>query len=191
MAPKSARFQWDYQKSKELDLKDSIRNNKTLTREQKSGLIAAISAQYRPAKNDPEPLTPSEIREIAVNTRIALIDLNNDGVSEAIAQPAGDNAGCGATGNCPIWIFELSAKSYRVLLDGTAQTFTIQPESTKGFRDVVLGQHASASEQMLYLYSFRNGRYHKGACYDANWQIVTDDEVKELKEPKVTRCSWR
>jgi hypothetical protein len=189
--PQSARFQWDFRKAKELDLKDSIKRNKVLTEEQKKALVSAVSMQYRPKKDDPDTVSPSEIHEIAMDTRIALVDLNSDGVSEVIAQPVGDAAGCGATGNCPIWIFEQSPTGYKVLLDGTAQTFTVQNNVTEGFDDLVLGQHASASEQVLYLYLFRNGRYRKSACYDANWQIVTDTEVKELKEPRITKCNWK
>lgn len=185
---KSGGFRWDFRKAQELDFKDGLKNNKVLSADQKRALVAAISAQYRPNKGDRDALSPSEIREVAVHTRVKLVDLNGDGTSEIVAQPIGDEAGCGATGNCPIWIFEPSGAGYKLLLDGTAQTFTVQPGATNGYSDLVLGQHASASEQVLYVYSFRDGRYRRGACYDANWLIFT---AKELKEPRITRCNWK
>jgi len=43
---------------------------------------------------------------------------------------------CGATGNCPLWIFRKTKFAYELLLDGEAQTFTIQKSKINGFHDM-------------------------------------------------------
>jgi hypothetical protein len=123
------------------------------------------------------------------NMCIKLIDLDGDGIPEVMAQEIGLKAGCGATGNCPVWIFQRSERGYSVLLHSQAQTFTIQPTKTKRFHDIVLGLHVSATEADLTEYRFEGMAYRKTGCYEAGWTYLgKDGEYHDLREPRMTPC---
>jgi hypothetical protein len=56
--------------------------------------------------------------------------------------------GCGATGNCPTWVFEVNGHSIQTILDtlqdsddGTFRLIGIMPTRTNGYRDLILAQH--------------------------------------------------
>jgi len=126
-----------------------------------------------------------------------LVDLNGDGKPEVIAQAFGIKAGCGATGNCPIWIFMKAANGYQLLLDtrdkegiGGVELITVEDSRTNGFNDLVLASDDSASEKTLEVFRYRNGLYRESACYDANWQSLAG-EMHYLKQPVITMCSQR
>src|ERR1035438_9964183 len=107
---------------------------------------------------------------------------------EVIAQPS-DRESCSPTGNCTFLVFMRSGRGYRLLLKRIAiQTFAVRPARTNGFKDLVLGQHGSATEKELFLYHFVDRRYRKVACFDANWTRLVGDELEELKEPLITPC---
>jgi hypothetical protein len=122
-------------------------------------------------------------------TRVQLVDLNGDGVPEVIAQAVGDDV-CSPTGNCTFWVFQKTPSGYRLILEkGAAQGFTIQPNRTSNYSDLVLTMHGSATEQGLYVYQFKRDHYQRAACYDARWSYLDKNgEVQELKEPRIAPC---
>jgi hypothetical protein len=167
------RFHWKWRDAQELGWKQSIRASK-LRSAKREALIEAISRQRR-IKN-------------VLDTRIEEIDLNVDGTAEVVAQVT-DEELCGATGNCPLWVFRWSHQQYILLLEGEAQTFTVQSSKTKGFRDLVLGLHMSASRSELTEYKFDGAAYRKSGCYEANWTFLDENgNLHELKAPRVTPC---
>jgi hypothetical protein len=138
--------------------------------------------------SDLEIGSEQQLRKVALDTRIKMTDLNDDGVPEVVAQPM---AGCRATGNCLFWIFQKALGGYRLLLEGEAQTFTVQKTSTNGFRDIVLGCHASATESVLADNRYKGGVCQDAACYYASWTVLENDKVRELEEPHITPCGHR
>jgi hypothetical protein len=63
----------------------------------------------------------ADLSALALKTRVKFIDLNGDGSPEVIAQPVGIEAGCGATGNCPFWVFERTSTGYKAILKTAGQ----------------------------------------------------------------------
>src|SRR6266702_6030456 len=114
--PRAALFHWDYKQAQEIFSQQSVSNSKDLSPQERSALTSAIAAQLRPRMADLEIGSERELREIAAATRIKFIDLDGDGIPEIMAQELGLKAGCGATGNCPFWIFQRSKRGYSVLL---------------------------------------------------------------------------
>ena len=155
----SRSFHWNWRNSQELiAVAQSLRDAKASESEKKA-IAAAIEEQIRANMADFEIDSESQLEKAALDTRVKMIDLNRDGTSEVVAQAM---VGCGATGNCSLWIFQKTAHGYKLLLDGFGQTFTIQRASTKGFRDIVVAEHDSAFESGLTVYRYKDGQYRDG-----------------------------
>lgn len=167
------RFHWNWRKAAELSCKDPLQTSPLPKSEQ-----AAIAGVLRKLLKD-HP-------ESAWATRIKLVDLNGDGSKEVVAQACSDNY-CSPTGNCPLWVLERSVRGYRVILKSFGQTFTIQGR-TNGYSDIVVSMHGSATVSGLRVFRYRDGSYQKTGCYDASWEIMTDEGYRTLKEPQVTPC---
>jgi hypothetical protein len=194
-APMSRHFYWSARKAHELDYKKTIRNTPDLDPDERALLLKTVVALIRPFMADLEISSERELRKIASDTRVELVDLNGDGTPEVITQAFGIKSGCGATGNCPIWIFIKTANGYKLLLDtrdkdgiGGVELITVEESRTNGFSDLVLAAHDSASEKSLLVYRYKDGLYRDSACYDANWQSWSG-ELHYLKQPVITKCS--
>jgi hypothetical protein len=194
---KSGHFYWSERKAHELDYKRTIRNSPDLIPLERTALLKTVAALIRPFMADLEIGSEQELRKIAGDTSIEFIDLNGDGTPEVIAQAFGIKAGCGATGNCPIWVFMKTANGYQLLLDtrndkkgvGGYQLITVADTRTNGFNDLVLAAHDSASEKTLIVYRYKNGLYRESACYGANWESWVNGDFHMLKQPVITKCS--
>ncbi len=183
---KTQRFRWDWRNAQELDLKHTIGKSHELSHEDKRELLRAIAQQMKTVMDAD---AGAHLAALATKTRVKAVDLNGDGAPEVIAQPVGLEAGCGATGNCPFWVFEKTRTGYKLIL-GTKgfQVFTIESRATEGFRDIVLGSHDSASERTLYVFRYSGGRYHEGECHNVSWWTY-EGGFHKLREPNVTPCA--
>jgi hypothetical protein len=177
-------FKWNWRQSRELSADRALRNSNLTSREKKSLAVIIADALRPEMAEDPEIQSEAELQEAALNTRILVTDLNRDRHPEVVAQGM---AGCGATGNCPFWVFQKVDDTYKLLLDGYGQTFTLQPNYTMGFPDIVIGTRDSASEVGLTLYRYDHGNYHDVSCYDATW-TAEDNPSRRLAEPHIIPC---
>ncbi|MGH9560667.1 MAG: hypothetical protein ACRD3S_04360, partial [Terracidiphilus sp.] len=177
VTPTARKFHWDWQNWQELIASQSLRNTK-MSRPDRAAITRAIEARIRPEMPDLGIQSEEQLAKAALDTRIKLIDLNQDRVPEVVAQGMAD---CSATGNCSFWIFQKTSHGYKLLLNGFGQTFTIQEASTNGFRDIVVAEHDSAFESGLTVYRYRGGKYEEAACYDAKFS-------EDSKEPRVAPC---
>ena len=177
-------FHWNWRESQELNAQESLRNAK-LTSLDRQAIAAAIAAQLRPTMADLDIGSENQLRKAVLDTRITMIDLNNDGVPEAVAQGM---VNCSPTGNCPFWVFRKTLRGYKLLVESYGQKFTVQRTSTNGFRDIVISMHGSATESGLTDYRYKDGNYHDAGCYGASWTVTEGDTVRELKEPQIHCC---
>ncbi len=191
-------FRWSRRKAQELGYDQTIRRSSELSPDKKASLIEAIAAEIRPFNADLQISSERELRELSAKTRIKLVDLNDDGVVEVLAQANDFKAGCGGTGNCPFWVFQETATGFRKLLEtrgkdgiGGVEVLTVAALRTNGFNDLVLGAHDSASEMTLFVYRFRDGQYRVSECYDADWWCMECSPPGGLEEPKITRLNQR
>lgn len=181
-------FHWNWRKAEELDWKQSL-GKVNLKAANRAALQIAIAERLRPGMADLEIGSEEELKKVALDTRIKLIDLNADGIPEVVAQGCCLKAGCGATGNCPFWVFRKSASHYGLLLETFGQVFTIESTKTNGFSDIVVGTHDSARQKTLTIYHYRNGGYKDVGCYVADWWSSEGGTFHELKEPEITPCA--
>lgn len=171
---------WKNNPALELGPDDQLKVANELSEEQREALLRAVASTLRPAMKELGLTSEGELLKTAAEARIKLVDLSAGPQREVIAQ-ASDEANCGATGNCSLWVFKRTAQGYVLILSEVAQDVTILPTSTNGFHDLMLGIHGSATEQELDLFRFVNGHYQRGACFDANW-------LKRDGDPVVTPC---
>lgn len=153
---------------------------------EREGLITAVASQLHPFMSRMDIESEQQLREIAAQTWVKTVDLGN-GSKEHLARGTG-NFLCSPTGNCEVWVFRQDGDQYSVILHRTAtQNFTIQPNITNGFHDLVLGQHGSATDQGLTLYRFDGSSYQRKACYEADWSFLgKDGEHHTRKDPHLT-----
>jgi hypothetical protein len=183
-------FQWDWRRNEELTRKDSLRQAK-LTPTEKVAISKAITDQLRPDMFSAGFESEEQLKNIALDARIKMVDLDGDSAHELIAQ-GGDPEVCSPTGNCFFWLFRKTNRNFKLLLYAEGiQMFTIQRTRTNGFRDIVLAMHGSAAATQLMLYKYSNGAYHDVACYNANWTVLEADTLRELTEPSITPCGAR
>ena len=175
-------FHWNSHAWQELSANESLRNAKLAEADRKA-IVGAIAEELRPGMADLEIESEERLWNVALDTRVKRIDLNGDGVLEVVAQGMVE---CSPTGNCPFWIFQKAGKAYRVLLEGYGQTFTIQPNRTNGYNDVVVSMHGSATQSGLTDYRYDGTRYMRRGCYNAEWEILEGEHVQELKVPRIT-----
>jgi len=180
-------FRWDWRHAEELSAKLTLRRAEVFASE-RAAIAAAIAAQLRLDMKDLEISGETELAKVALDTRVKLVDLNSDSTPEVIAQGFGLKAGCGATGNCPFWVFQKMGHGYMLLLRTAAQRFNVEPRRTNGFRDIVVATHSSASESILTIYRYNAGTYRNVACYDAEWFSWEGGTFRKLGEPRITPC---
>jgi hypothetical protein len=159
----------------------ALRNAKLAERD-KSLLQAAIVEKL----SDPD-LSAQELQDFALRTRIKMVDLNNDGKPEIIAQGS-DPYNCSPTGNCPFWVFQKGASGYASLLESFGQVYTIENHRTNGYRDLVVAMHGSATQQTVYFFRFEKGGYLQAACYEFSWPFSDGEPPRTAEEPDVARC---
>lgn len=181
-------FHWNWKERRELRADQSVRNA-SLAGQDSKAIARAIEDEIRPMMADIEVKSEIEseaqLKKKALDTRIASIDLNGDGIPEVVAQAT---VACSADGNCPFWVFWKSKHGYDVILKGEASTFAVQASSTNGFRDIVLSTHGSYSSGSLTEYRYRDGAYKDVGCYGYEWTTREGNAVRELKEPRITPC---
>lgn len=96
-----------------------------------------------------------------------------------------DRSSCSPTGNCSILVLRPAQGRYRVVLDGIGQTYTIKRARTKGFRNIELSMHGSATESTIKAYKFNGSRYVRAGCYNV---IFAASDGTELDRPQTTPC---
>ena len=118
-------------------------------------------------------------------------DLNNDGRDELILQGK-DGDLCSPTGACGVWIYQQKDTKYKLLLsssayrDGEESWIDLEKRKTKGYQDILLKSHASASETIYWFYKFNGNKYVKNKCLFYNYFLSEE-------EPSIMTCkeAWK
>jgi hypothetical protein len=177
-------FHWNWHDAQTLRDDDALRGAK-VAKEERHAIADAIEVQLRPILGELGKTLAMEVREASLETRVKLIDLDNDGMPEVIAEAADS---CNDLGNCHIWIFKKSGQEYKLILDSIGQTFTVQATSTNGVKDIVVAMRESASEFNLKEYHYEDGKYKRASCHHADWEAAAGQTAEKLKEPRITPC---
>ncbi len=186
--PRQQLFNWDTPKFKQLDYHHTIRTAQELDAQDHKAFIAVVAGQIRKSAFPDAKPSESRARELALRARIQSVDLNGDGVPEFLVQPIGDEAGCGATGNCPFWVFAKTGAEYKLILQWNAELYRIEGGSSSGYRDIALAAHNSASNKTIYVFGYEGSSYRQKECYSAEWSDYSHEEWRSRKSPLIQTC---
>ena len=180
----AADFTWDWHNQEVIGRDDpSVANTSKLKEPDRTALIDAITVRLQKPMSD-HGYSDDRIREVASIARIRIVALGAKGAPLVLASSISMEGGCDGS-NCPFWIFQNSPDGYVSLLDTVAASYTVQPDSTNGFSDLVTMRHVSASESTLTLYRFDQGKYVDSGCYTATWPSPKDGEIQN---PDISPC---
>jgi hypothetical protein len=159
---------------------DSVMRIRGFSSSDQSVLISMIARLL--AAGSEGMLSSAEARRLALQSRARLVDLSLANKPTLVVQATGADAGCGATGNCPMWVIAKNGHAFSILLETQAQTFAVQKASSKGYRNVVFGWHSSATESGLSMYRFDGTAYGIVGCYLA----ITGNVSSGSKSTEIT-----
>lgn len=104
------------------------------------------------------------------------LDLNRDGQKEILLRGKNSNL-CSPVGNCAFWIYSKNGKKYRKLIHSTdfweitKMGNQVRKSKTKGYFDILLKGHMSASDTNYDFYKFDGKKiqthqmFSRNACY--------------------------
>ncbi|HEY5028687.1 MAG TPA: hypothetical protein VIK39_09790 [Candidatus Angelobacter sp.] len=102
---------------------------------------------------------------------------------------ASDNCNCGGTGNCAFWILRERPGGFDTLLAADmVQTFSVEPSSSNGYKNVMTSAHGSASYSDLALYQFDGKRYRKTHCAGEEYTQREDGSFSDKPTITPTEC---
>ncbi len=70
---------------------------------------------------------------------------------------------CGATGNCPIWIFLPRGAGFALALEALGWGLIVQKKTSHGLPNLAVTTHVSASETSYLVYQFDGSQYRLSA----------------------------
>lgn len=122
-----------------------------------------------------------EERKTVLSARVGEIALAEDGSQQVLVQ--GPASFCGASGNCPIWVFIRQRDRLQLILEAGGGALILRGTSNHGFRDVATGWHMSAEQERIAVYRWNGTKYEQVDCYGARFDLDNRD-----KPPVITDC---
>jgi hypothetical protein len=107
--------------------------------------------------------------ETLMSARVGSIGLAEDGSQQILVQ--GPYAAfCGASGNCPMWIFTTSRSGQlRLVLEMFGNAVILRATSNAGYRDLATASHFTAYEEYFSVYRWNGTKYDSVDCYKATF----------------------
>ncbi|MFZ0319644.1 MAG: hypothetical protein WAL56_11005 [Candidatus Sulfotelmatobacter sp.] len=122
-------------------------------------------------------------RETLMSARVGSISLAEDGSQQILVQGP-YSAFCGASGNCPMWIFTVDhSGQFNLALEMFGSAIIVRNTSRNGFRDFATSSSMGAYEQYIAVYRWSGAKYEQVDCYTA-----TVDSDHSSSPPVVADC---
>jgi hypothetical protein len=103
---------------------------------------------------------------------------------------ASDHCHCGGTGNCTLWILSAKPAGFDTLLKAIGvQSYSLEPSSSHGYRDILTYSHGSATSGDLRLYQFDGKRYRKTRCAEQVYPEREDGSTSDKPTITATQCN--
>jgi hypothetical protein len=143
---------------------------------------ANLSAVWKyPLKNENFREDVKEIVDCSTVIQIEkLIDLNNDGIKDAIV--GGKDGLVNGANNQTIWIVQKIGRNYKVLLRESAEDYEIKKTTTNSFRDIFIKHHMSCCSSYQTTYKFSKGKYRENKCQFVDYRTTGEKVVTTCAE---------
>ncbi len=119
-----------------------------------------------------------EEQETMMSARVGFIGLAEDGSQQVLVKGPESPDFCGASGNCPIWIFIRRSGRLQLALETGGQVLVLRAAFSQGFRDLATGWHMGAGKEDFSVYRWNGAGYDEVDCYEAdinsNPPLITD-----------------
>ena len=109
-----------------------------------------------------------------------LVDLNNDGVKEAIV--GGKDGLVNGANNQAIWIVQKIGKTHKILLQDSFEDYEIKKNATNGYQDVFTKHHDSCCSSSQTTYKFSGGKYQESKCLFVDYGTTGEKNVTTCAE---------
>jgi len=96
--------------------------------------------------------------------RFARVSLSGGGAHEIFVRSIAPED-CGATGNCPVWVFQEKGGELALLLTNAVADSIGLIEASGGWRQIALSANQSAETSAVTVYAFNATRYLPRNCY--------------------------
>lgn len=126
--------------------------------------------------------TVRDERDAIMDFRLGFISLTDDKRGDILVQ--GTKRFCGATGNCTMWVFVRVHGELQLALKKIGQFLIPEKSGDRGFRDIAIGMHDSATSQQYEEYRWNGTLYKRTDCYRTEYQI----EGPSGKQPTIVGC---
>jgi hypothetical protein len=103
--------------------------------------------------------------------RFARVSLSGAGAHEIFVRSIAPED-CGATGNCPVWVFEQKDGELSLLLTNAVADSIGLIEASGGWRQIALSANQSAETSVVTVYAFNRTRYFPRNCYREEMHAV-------------------
>lgn len=123
-----------------------------------------------------------EERQAIIDFEVGLIALSSDKMDDVLVQ--GTKGFCGATGNCTMWVFVRMHGQLHLALEKVGLFLVPEKNATRGFRDIAISMHDSATSYQYDEYRWNGTRYKRTDCYKTEYPI----EGPSGKPPSITGC---
>jgi hypothetical protein len=129
----------------------------------------------------PDSFTDSQREEeqkTVMSARVGFIGLAEDGSQQVLVKGPESPDFCGASGNCPIWIFIRRSGRLQLALGTGGQFLILRGAFSKGFHTLATGWHMGAGKEDFSVYRWNGTKYGEVDCYeadiDSNPPLITD-----------------
>lgn len=173
-AAQSSRDDW---KQPSLDLEAHLTHtlaDAPITAEERAQIFRVLEDFAIAQKQNEKP-------ETLMTARVGSIGFAEDGSQQVLVQ--GPYAAfCGASGNCPMWIFIRHGKQLRLALEMFGDAITMRGKFSRGLRDFATSSHFSAYEEYFSVYRSNANKYESVDCYKATF------DSDHSSQPMIADC---
>ncbi|MGA7410073.1 MAG: hypothetical protein WBW33_06270 [Bryobacteraceae bacterium] len=137
-----------------------------LTKPQHADILAALADKTFTDSYSSEELPEAkrQLEKTSLGMHVA-----GDRASFFVLEGAPGELRCGATGNCPIWVFLRRGTAVTLVLESKVWGLILRNETSHGLPDLVTNGHQSAREGFYLVYRFDGSKYHQSDCYIAHY----------------------
>jgi uncharacterized protein YciU (UPF0263 family) len=163
--------------SVDLDANTYTLADAPLTNDERTQIFQVIANFAVAQKQEEKP-------ETLMGARVGPIGLAEDGSQQVLVRGPYE-AFCGASGNCPMWIFIRSNGQLRLALEMFGNAVILRGTSSLGFRDFATASHFSAYEEYFSVYRWSGTKYDSVDCYKTT---VDSNDSDRSNPPVIEDC---